>query len=218
MTDAFDPIAPDALLLRAVEAMLFAADAPLSADEMARHWNEVTGDDLAPSALDAAVGRLNDRLAESASAVRVHAWAEGYRLASVEAVAPFVAAVARADAPARLSRAVLETLAVVAYKQPVTKPEVDHVRGVSSDHTLRTLMERGFVSVVGRADSVGRPLLYGTTPAFLDAFGLASLDALPLPREIDEILADPAFTREKIRLLADAAPAALPTAPDAPTA
>ncbi len=215
MTDALDPIAPDALLLRAVEAMLFAADAPLAAGEMARHWNEVTGDDLAPSAVDAAVGRLNERLAESASAVRVHAWAEGYRLATTDAVAPFVAAVTRAEAPQRLSRAVLETLAVVAYKQPVTKPEVDHVRGVASDHTLRTLMERGLVTVVGRAESVGRPLLYGTTPAFLDAFGLASLDALPLPREIEDILADPAFTREKIRLLA--AVPAVPAPSDAST-
>lgn len=213
MTDAYDAIAPDDLLLRAVEAMLFAADAPLSAGEMARHWNEVTGDDLAPSAVEAAVDRLNARLADEARAVRAHAWGGGYRLATVEAVAPFVAAVTRADAPARLSRAVLETLAVVAYKQPVTKPEVDHVRGVSSDHTLRTLMERGLVTIVGRAETVGRPLLYGTTPDFLDAFGLASVDALPLPREIEEILADPAFTREKIRLLAT-----LPTPSDAPTA
>lgn len=208
----------DDYLLPAVEAMLFAAEAPLAGAELARAWNDVTGDDLAPETLDAAVERLNARLADSGRAVRAHAWGGGWRLATVEAVAPFVSAITHADAPARLSRALLETLAVVAYKQPVTKPEVDHVRGVASDHALRALMERGLVALAGRSEGVGRPLLYATTPAFLDAFGLGALGDLPLPREIEDILADPTFTREKIRLLADLpAPAAPAASADAPS-
>lgn len=203
----------DPHLVRAVEAMLFAADAPLGPDEMARAWATVTGEPAEASAVDAAVDALNRQLADGGRAVRVHAWGGGYRLATVESVAPFVAAVAAAGAPQRMSRALLETLAVVAYKQPVTKPEVDHVRGVASDYALRQLMERGLVAVAGRGDGVGRPLLYGTTGAFLDAFGLHALDDLPLPREIEEILADPTFTREKIRLLAEL-PTPSPAAPD----
>ena len=100
----------------------------------------------------------------------------------------------------------------MAYKQPVTKPEVDHVRGVSSDYALRQLLDRGIVQIDGRSDSVGRPLLYATTDLFLDQFGLASLEALPQPREIEEILADPTFNRERARLLAELGS---PVAPDA---
>ena len=76
---------------------------------------------------------------------------------------------------------------MVAYRQPVTKPEVDHVRGVGSDYALRSLLEKNLVGIAGRSDTVGRPLLYGTTDRFLDQFGLDSLDGLPRPREIDEL-------------------------------
>ncbi len=97
----------------------------------------------------------------------------------------------------------LETLAVIAYKQPVTKPEVDHVRGVGSDYALRQLLERDFVAISGRGEGVGRPLLYATTDRFLDQFGLAHLGELPSTREIEEILSDPSFTKERARLLAE---------------
>ena len=100
----------------------------------------------------------------------------------------------------------METLAVIAYKQPVTKPEIDFVRGVNADYALRKLLETRFVAVVGRDESVGRPLLYGTTNAFLEQFGLSSVDDLPRPREIDELLEDPAFTRERAELLATLEP------------
>ena len=107
------------------------------------------------------------------------------------------------DAAQRLSRSLLETLAVIAYKQPVTRPEVDHVRGVNSDYAIRQLLERDFVTIDGRGGGVGRPLLYATTDRFLDQFGLDSLSALPAPREIEDILADPAFNRERAKLLAE---------------
>ena len=147
--------------------------------------------------------RLNADYRASGRAFRVEQWGGGYRLATVEAMAPFVRALFEQEEERRLSRSLLETLAVIAYKQPTTKPEVEHVRGVSSDYALRQLMERGFVDVVGRADSIGRPLLYGTTDRFLDQFGLASLDDLPSPREVEEILSDPRFSRERARLLAE---------------
>ena len=198
----------EAYMLRALEALLFAADVPLAAADLARIWTRVTGEPAEDGEIDRAVERLNEGFAATGRAVRVQAWGGGYRLATVKSVAPFVEALAADDAPRRMSRALLETLAVVAYKQPVTKPEIDHVRGVASDYALRQLMERGLVTVAGRADSVGRPLLYGTDEVFLDAFGLRALDDLPLPREIEDILADPTFTREKIRLLADLTPPA----------
>jgi segregation and condensation protein B len=95
----------------------------------------------------------------------------------------------------------METLAILAYRQPVTKPEVDFVRGVDSDYAVRRLLDLGLVDVRGRADSVGRPLLYGTTDRFLELFGLNALGDLPNLREIESILDDPSFHRERARLL-----------------
>ena len=207
------PLDPEALtpdtFEQAVEALVFASDVPLRAEDLVRAYGDVTGSEHAPSEADAAVERLNAAYQAGGRAFRIHAWGGGYRMATVDTMAPFVQSLfARADEK-RMSRSLLETLAVVAYKQPVTKPEVDHVRGVGSDYALRQLLERGLVEIEGRSDSVGRPLLYATTELFLDQFGLASLDGLPQPREIEEILADPTFNRERARLLAElATPAA----------
>lgn len=188
---------------QAVEALVFASDVPLRAEDVVRTYGDVTGTELAPEAAVEAIERLNAAYRESGRAFRIHAWGGGYRMATIEPMAPFVQSLFASESERRMSRSLLETLAVVAYKQPVTKPEVDHVRGVSSDYALRQLLDRGFVEISGRSDSVGRPLLYATTDQFLDQFGLATLQALPQPREIEEILADPTFNRERARLLAE---------------
>ena len=200
-----DRVAADALqrLEQAVEALVFASDVPLRPEDIRRVVADVTGGDVAPEAVEAAVGRLNAAYREGARAFRIQSWGGGYRLATTDELSPYVRALFQREEERRLSRSLLETLAVIAYKQPATKPEVDAVRGVKSDYALRQLLERDFVSVVGRSETVGRPLLYGTTDRFLDQFGLTGLDALPSPREIEEILADPRFSRERAQLLAE---------------
>ena len=198
---------------QAVEALVFASDVPLRREDVARAYGEVTGADVEEAEVEQAVGRLNAAYRQGGRAFRIVRWGGGLRMATVEEVSPFVRALFEQDEERRLSRSLLETLAVIAYKQPVTKPEVDHVRGVGSDYALRQLLERDFVAITGRSEAVGRPLLYATTDRFLDQFGLDSLDGLPKPREIEEILADPTFNKERARLLseltsgADATPA-----------
>lgn len=195
----------------AVEALVFAADAPLGAAEVARAVGEVTGADVDAAGVAASVQRLNAEYDGTERAFRILDYGGGYRMATVEAAEPFLRVLFATEDERRLSRSLLETLAVVAYKQPVTKPEVDHVRGVGSDYALRSLLEKDLVAIAGRSETVGRPLLYGTTATFLDLFGLGSLDELPRPREIDELLADPRFAGERADLLAS-----LPAPPDAP--
>lgn len=199
---------------RLVEAMLFEAPSALAAAALAHRATRGLGRDVHPADVEAAVERLKTRLEGQGSALDVFDWAGGYRLATRADLAGALDASREAQAPAsrKLSPSLLETLAVVAYRQPVTKPEVDFVRGVDSDYALRRLAELELVEETGRADSVGRPTLYATTPAFLDAFGLASLEVLPPLREIESVLNDPAFNRERARLLALHEP--LP--PDAP--
>ena len=197
-----EPVALPDRFDQAVEALVFASDVPLRPEDVARAYGEVTGIDASEGEVEAAVGRLNAAYRTGGRAFRIQRWAGGLRMATVDEVHPFVRALFEEDASRRLSQSLLETLAVIAYKQPVTRPEVDHLRGVNSDYALRQLLERDFVTICGRGEGVGRPLLYATTDRFLDQFGLDATADLPSPREIEEILADPAFNRERAALLA----------------
>lgn len=200
---------------QAVEALVFASDVPLRAEDIVRCYGDVTGIEVEVSEVEATVDALNVSYQQGGRPYRIRRWAGGMRMATIDEVAPFVRALFEDDATRRLSASLLETLSVIAYKQPVTKPEIDHVRGVGSDYAVRQLLERDFVTIAGRGEGVGRPLLYATTERFLDQFGLENLGALPAPREIEELLADPSFNRERARLLADlTAPSAHASTPD----
>jgi segregation and condensation protein B len=184
------------------EALIFGADEPVGADAIADVYASVRGSEKPgrPS-IEAAVAQLNTQFEATGRCVRIYEWGEGYRMATTPEVAPFLKVFLDQKRSRRLSRSLLETLAVVAYKQPVTKPEVDFVRGVDSDYGLRKLMELDMVDVVGRSEAVGRPLLYGTSTTFLEKFGLKALQDLPNLREVEEILNDPAFNSERARLV-----------------
>lgn len=187
---------------RVVEALIFAADEALPARRIAGIFAEVTGAERPGDAdVEHAVDTLNTRYEAQDRPLRIERWSGGFRMATVPDVAPFVKALFHSEQVHRLSRSLMETLAILAYRQPVTKPEVDFVRGVDSDYAVRRLLELGLVDVRGRADSVGRPLLYGTTDRFLELFGLNALGDLPNLREIESILDDPSFHRERARLL-----------------
>lgn len=195
-------MAGDHSLEEAIEAIIFAADEPVEPERIAEIVREVTGrSDLENEDVEAAVGRLNDEYEASDRALEIHEWAGGYRMATRSALSPFVKTLFIGEQETSLSRSLMETLAVIAYRQPVTRPEVDFIRGVNSDYAIRKLLEMGLADVEGRADSLGRPLLYGTTALFLEQFGLDSLDDLPTLREVEELLDDPAFDEERAKLL-----------------
>ncbi len=188
--------------MQAAEAVIFAADAPVAAERIAEVVAEVTGQAAPPAeAVEAAVEALNEAYEKSGRAFRIHRWAGGFRMATEREWAPFVRAFFTGEQTTRLSRSLMETLAVVAYRQPVTRPEIDFVRGVSADYAVRKLLDLGLVDVTGRSDALGRPLLYGTTARFLEQFGLAGLDDLPTLREIEELLDEPRFSEERLQLL-----------------
>lgn len=222
----------ESTLEHVVEALIFAANESLPAENILRTVEAVDPDraaELADRTVDAVVSRLNEQYTEAGRAFRIHRWAEGYRMATVPEVGSYLEAMFSEEREQSLSKSLMETLAIVAYQQPVTRPEVDYVRGVDAGYALRKLMERSFIEVVGRSDSVGRPLLYGTTDFFLEQFGLNSIEDLPKPREIDELLEDPAFQNEKAKLFMaegitpgpdqadDAAPEELSTNGSSPT-
>lgn len=156
-----------------IEAMLFVAEDPIPATEMA----EVLEQPLALVEEELAVYSRN--LAEDERGLVLRELGGGWRLFTHPDAHPYLERFAATDRAARLSKAALETLAVVAYKQPVSRGQVSEIRGVDSERSLRTLERRGLVAEVGTAPGPGQAFLYGTTPVFLEKLGLRSLDELP---------------------------------------
>jgi segregation and condensation protein B len=177
------PEADDALgrVERIIESVLFAAAAPVS---LRRLVDILEG----PSAkeVQAAMARLQQQYAPGQRGIQVHEVAGGYQLRTARENAEWVRAVFR-DKPARLGRAALETLAIVAYKQPVTRSEIEAIRGVDVDGVVATLLARRLIKISGRKEAVGRPLLYTTTAEFLEAFGLKDLNDLPSLKELGPV-------------------------------
>jgi segregation and condensation protein B len=159
-----------------LEALLFASDTPVETATI-REVLELESPDAARDLVDAFAARLR----EGGRALQVIEVGGGFRLVTRPEVAPWLVKLARARTRQRLSRPALETLAIIAYRQPVSRPEVDAVRGVNSEAVLDNLLERRMVRIAGRKDSPGRPFLYETTRDFLVAFGLRDLADLPKP-------------------------------------
>lgn len=200
--NASEEPAADHTVMEATEAIIFAADEPVSPGRIAEIIAEVTGwSEVTPDDVDETVDELNEEYAADDRALEIHEWGGGYRMATRSSLSPFVKTLFIGEQETSLSRSLMETLAVIAYRQPVTRPEVDFIRGVNSDYGIRKLLEMGLVDVKGRADSLGRPLLYETTPLFLEQFGLQTLEDLPTLREVEELLDDPAFDEERAKLL-----------------
>src|SRR5450432_2106973 len=180
-------------LSQVVEAMLFSAQKPLSSREIAAGIKGAGGEDeLAPNEfaktteaeVAAALEQLKIEYIEQQHAFQLLEKAEGWQLASDPVFAPWVRPLFPAAKPARLPPPALETLAIIAYRQPITRADVEAVRGVAIESVLQTLMERGLVKIAGRAEVPGRPLLYETTQFFLEHFGLRNLDELPNSEEL----------------------------------
>lgn len=167
------PTCRDERLAR-LEAVLFLAREPLSSRKIAQLINLADGTEARTL-----IRRLNRMFDESASAFRVEELAGGFQLMTRPRFGPWLKRLLQTPVEMRLSAPALETLAVVAYRQPVLRAEVEAIRGVQSGDILRQLMERDLVRISGRADELGRPLMYGTTKRFLQLFGLRHLDELP---------------------------------------
>ena len=179
-------------LSRVIEALLFSAQKPLSIREIVTAIKSAEDPDTGPNEFSrvreaevaAALEQLKVQYMEQECAFQLNEKAEGWQLATDPKYAPWVRQLFPVPKPARLSAPALETLAIIAYRQPITRADVEAVRGVNIDGVLQTLMERGLVKIAGRAEIPGRTLLYETTQFFLDHFGLRDLDELPNVEEL----------------------------------
>ncbi len=181
MTDEQDNLTSlpdDGDLVAALEALLFVASGPVSSSQL----SEVLGKNS--TEVNNALKELNERL-ETQRGLSLQWHKNKVQLTSSPEYGKLIEEFLGLEASSRLSRAALETLSIIAYKQPATRPQLDSIRGVNSDGVIKSLLSKGLIEEVGRAEGPGRPIMYGTTPDFLQHFGINKLDELP-PLEVIE--------------------------------
>jgi len=181
-------------LIQIVEALIFAAPEPVTVAEIAKAVRRAAADSLIPQAreweaisnkdVESAIAQLGEELVAAGRAVELYEGASGWRLVTRADFADWIRALLPEMRPEKLSAAALETLALIAYRQPITKADIEAVRGVSVDGTMQKLLERGLVRTGGRADLPGRPMLYETTDQFMEHFGVKDLNDLPNASEL----------------------------------
>jgi segregation and condensation protein B len=180
-TDAAQTIA-ERELKAILESLLFVSPEPLSAVRLISVLGDVT-----KAEVERALRSLGQDLEQEGRGIRLAEVAGGYRLVTKQEYAPWIKRLDKAKSATKLSRSALESLAIIAYKQPIVRSEIEEIRGVETSGVVRTLLERKLVRIVGRKEVPGRPIMYGTTKFFLEHFGLNDLSQLPPLREFKEL-------------------------------
>jgi segregation and condensation protein B len=192
--------APDpAPVRRVLEAVLFAVDRPVTVEQL---LFALPGRD--PEEIEAELKELARSLKDQGSGFQLCETGGGYQLRTDPQMHEYVARFLVGKKRVRLSRAAMETVAIVAYRQPITRGEMEEIRGVDCGQVLHTLLERNLVTIRGRSQALGRPLLYGTTDEFLHYFGINSLADLPSPEELGSLLGEDPLQDPEVRVAMEA--------------
>lgn len=166
-----------------IEALIFASDVPISENKIASIVDEVT-----PGTVKQIVDELNTEYANNKRSFFITRVGGGYQIHTRRDLAPWLKKLYKGRMKTRLSQASLESLAIIVFKQPISRVEVDAIRGVNSGGVIKNLLERNLITIAGRAEGPGKPLLYGTTKEFLSYMGINDISDLPKPKEIAEIM------------------------------
>ncbi len=176
---------------KVVEALIFSSDRPLTLKQLKDIINEeksTSGLAVDMKKLEAAIGELMEQYEGDEYSYRLMEIAGGYRFATKKEYAVWLAKLNKEKLKRKLSQSALETLAIIAYNQPITRAEIEYVRGVNVDYIVGALLEKDLITIRGRAETLGRPMLYGTTNTFLEYIGVASINDLPPLKAIEEII------------------------------
>lgn len=170
-------------LKKIVEALIFASDSPITENRIKNIIQE-----LDSTRINVIIDELNTEYYQNDHAFKIVRLAGGFQFITRSEYAQYIKQYYKGRARSKLSRAALETLAIIAFKQPISRPEIDSIRGVNSDGVVKNLLERNLIYISGRSAHVGRALLYNTTQEFLQYFGVNDISDLPKPKEIEELL------------------------------
>lgn len=193
-------------LVQHIESLIFTAEAPIPFVDIRACLEETFGLEFHQEELEKAIQTLMERYQDENFSFELVEIAEGYQFLTKGAYHNTVGTLLKQRTRKRLSRAALETLAIVAYKQPVSKTDIEKIRGVNSDYAIQKLLEKELVSIVGRSEGPGKPLLYGAGDKFMNYFGLKSIKDLPQPKEFkdpDNLIGEPEDIEEMAENPAD---------------
>jgi segregation and condensation protein B len=177
----------DHRLIRHIESIIFASDHPVSAKEIARTINKALHLEVTPKEVEEGIQSLQDQYREGDYSFEIVHVNQGYVFMTKGAYHNTIGTFLKLEAGKKLTRVALETLAIIAYKQPVTRTEVDSIRGVNSDYAIQKLLEKELVIIAGRSEGPGRPLLYKASPKFFEYFGLSSEKDLPKLKDFENV-------------------------------
>lgn len=173
-------------ILHHIEALIFATDSPITVKEIKACLSTVFEEDVTKKQIEKAIVEIGAKYDDPNFAIQVKSIANGYTFMTKPDYHDTLAEHLKISAKKRLSTSALETLSIIAFKQPVTKSEMESIRGVNCDYTVQKLLEKELVQITGRRDGPGKPLLYGTSEKFMNYFGLKSIDDLPKLRDFQE--------------------------------
>ncbi len=174
-------------LIHHIEALIFCAARPLVLTEIKNCLSEMLDTEVAEDDIELAIERLMQQYAQEQYSFQIYQMAHGYQFLTKPDYQSSVSILLKHQSRKRLSTAALETLSIIAYKQPVTKSLIEQIRGVGCDYALTKLLDKSLIEIKGKDDSIGRPLLYGTTHFFMQYFGINSLKDLPTPKDFAQL-------------------------------
>ncbi len=172
-----------AVLERHIESLIFCSPEPISIEEMQQCISSVYEENLSKEVIKEGLDKLTEKYASEDFAFSIEKRANGYQFLTKPNYQNTISKFLQQKSKRKLSTSAMETLAIIAYKQPITKLDVENIRGVSCDYAVQRLLEKELVDIKGKADTVGKPILYGTSKKFMEYFGINSIDELPSPKD-----------------------------------
>lgn len=169
-----------------IETLIFCSPEPISVDEISECLEEMFESQVAVEDIHVAIESLQKKYSEGDFPFAIEQIGGGFQFLTKPAFQTSISIFLKQRSNKRLSTSALETLAIIAYKQPITKSEIEKIRGVNSDYSVQKLLEKELLLIRGKADAVGKPLLYGTSEKFMDYFGINSIDELPIPKDFEQ--------------------------------
>ena len=171
------------LLHKHIESLIFCSESPIKIEDIVKCLKELFDADISEAEVHEAISDLQKKYAKEEFSFEINNIGGGYIFMTKPAFQPSVSILLKQKSKRRLSTSALETLSIIAYRQPVTKSEIEQIRGVNCDYTIQKLLEKELLDIKGKADTVGKPLLYGTNDKFMEYFGINSIDELPQPKD-----------------------------------
>lgn len=168
-----------------VEALIFCSSGPLKVKEIRECLDEMFEADIPQKDVEEALVNIEKKYDDDVFPFKIYQIGGGYQFLTKPAYQASIGILLKNQSKKRLSNSAMETLSIIAYKQPVTKSEVEQIRGVNCDYSIQKLLDKGLVEIKGKSDSIGRPLIYGTSESFMEYFGINSLEELPTPKDFE---------------------------------